>query len=128
MNERRAEHDRLRASMVRFAAMMDAAGGPDYSDLLRERMLFAQVFNGHLAREQEEVLTLAKVEPTLAAKTQARAGMIGQIRTDYSVHIRRWTPALIQSDWPNYRNAVLVLQARFAEFMAWKEGNLPLYA
>lgn len=128
MNERRAEHDQLRAIMARFAAMMASPGGPDHAALLRERMLFAQLFNGHLAREQDELAGLSQAEPELAGKTQARRGLIGRLRGDYSDHIRCWTPPIIRSDWPTYRSAVLVLQQRLTDFMAWEEDNLPLYA
>jgi hypothetical protein len=114
--------------MARFSAMMDAPGGPDHAGLLRERMLFAQLFNGHLAREQEEVKELSQAQPALKVMAQNRVGLIGQLRKDYSDHIRRWTPPLIRSDWQAYRSAVLALQRRLCDFMAWEEQNLPLYA
>lgn len=108
--------------------MMNAPGVPDHGGLLRERMLFAQLLNGHLAREQNEVAELSQADPELAGKAQARSEVIGQLRSDYSDHIRRWTPPMIRSDWQAYRSAVLVLQQRLTDFMVWEEQNLPLYA
>lgn len=128
MSERRAEHDELRSIMFRFSAMMDIPGGPDHAGLLRERVLFAQLFNSHLAREQEEVTFVSLSDPCVAAKSRDRAGMISELRGDYSNHVRRWTPPAILSDWDGYRSAVLSLQHRLLVFMAWEEWHLPLYA
>lgn len=114
--------------MARFASLMHASTGPDHAALLRERMLFAQIFNGHLAREQEEVDQLQRIDPGAAAKRDARGAMIGRLRRDYSDHVGRWTPPKIRSDFAIYSTEVLALQKRLTEFMAWEEENLPIYA
>lgn len=128
MNERRAEHDQLRNSMARFAAMMGSDGEIDHAGLLRERMLFAQLFNAHLAREQEEVDQAAAAQTSTTTISRCRSEMIGRLRADCSKHVRRWIPTLIRSDWQAYRDAVLALQRRLVAFMDWEERNLSIYA
>lgn len=127
MNERRAEHERLRDSMARFATLMAAPGATDHAALLRERTHFARLFNTHLEREQVEVDVLAAARSADVATSQRRAEMIGRLRADYSEHIRRWPPLRIRSDWQTYRDAVLALQSRLGDFMDWEERNLPIY-
>lgn len=128
MNQRRAEHDELRRIMIRFCTIMNNPGGPDHAELLRERMFFARYFDAHLAREQGEVAELSRRSADFAKKIKSRGEMIGQLRADYSEHIRRWTPAMVRAEWQAYRSAVLVLQRRLMNFMDWEERSLPLYA
>lgn len=64
----------------------------------------------------------------LADKAKARSVMITDLRSDYSSHVRHWTPIRIKTEWDTYRRAVLDLQARLRRFMLWEEENLPLYA
>lgn len=127
-NPRRAEHDELRMSMARFADLLKADAQVDHAALIRERMLFAQLFKHHLAHEQEEIAELSRMNDTLAGKAKARGIMIADLRADYSAHVGHWTPLRIKADWLAYRRAVLDLQARLRRFMLWEEENLPLYA
>lgn len=128
MNQRRAEHDELRRIMVRFSAIMDNPGTRDHAELLRERMFFARYFDAHLAREQTEVAELSTLSPEFVGKVKSRSEIIAQLRSDYSEHIRRWTPGKIRAEWKAYRSAVSALQRRLTNFMDWEERNLPLYA
>lgn len=127
-NPRRAEHDDLRLSMARFSDLLKAEARVDHAALIRERMLFAQLFKHHLAHEQEEIAELAKMSNSFAAKARDRGTMIAELRSDYSMHVRHWTPQRIKNEWTAYRLAVLDLQARLRRFMLWEEQNLPLYA
>jgi len=128
MNERRTEHDMLRQSMARYAAIMDKAGGPDHTLLIHERVVFSRLFASHLLREQEEVAAVGQADPKFRGQIRHRSESLAGLRADYSAHVNRWTPTSIRADFGEYRARVLVLQKRLTSFMLWEEANLPIYA
>lgn len=127
-NPRRAEHDELRMSMTRFSDLLKAEALVDHAALIRERMLFAQLFKHHLAHEQEEIAQLLQMNGQFAEKSKTRGILIADLRADYSAHVGHWTPPRIKAEWSAYRRAVLELQACLRQLMLWEEQNLPLYA
>lgn len=127
MKPRLAEHDQLRESMSRYAVLLRASGLTDQTALLKERVQFAQIFAAHLKSEHSEVVGLAGTDPTITATSARRGDMLSQLRSDYSIHVRHWTPATIRSELAAYRTTVLALQDRLRAFMDWEEANFPIY-
>lgn len=113
--------------MAKFADLLHAGAGTHHAELIRERMLFSQIFKSHLAHERAEVISLASINTVLADKAKLRGSMIAELQADYSAHVRHWTPQHLITDWSGYRKAVLGLQARLRRFMLWEEENLPIY-
>lgn len=49
---------------------------------------------------------------------------IASLQQDYSAHVGRWTPAVLQFDWRGYGTAVTALRHRFLSLIAWEEENI----
>jgi hypothetical protein len=119
----RHDHADIRAAMDRYAALMVRGHEAADADLLRERVIFAQLLARH--RAEEDALVAATLAGTPVA-TAAAADMQG-ILADYSAHVRAWSPARIPAEWDEYRAAVLQLQRRMRVRLAWEEREiLPL--
>ncbi|MBW6527329.1 hypothetical protein KZ813_10800 [Sphingomonas sp. RHCKR7] len=118
-----ADHDELRRRMARFLPLMDSTGHAG-GVLLRERLEFSRIFQTHSQREQREVAARAAAEPGFAATAAAYRDRLDRLRTDYSAHIARWTPAAIRDEAAAYRGAVVTLQRRFHDLLAWEERHL----
>jgi len=118
-----AEHDDLRRRMARFLPLMDSTGHAS-GVLLRERLEFSRLFQTHSQEEQRAVAARAAAEPGFAPTAAAHRDQLDRLRTDYSAHIAHWPPAAIRDDAAGYRAAVVSLQRRFHELLAWEERHL----
>ncbi|MBB3694701.1 hypothetical protein [Sphingomonas sp. BK580] len=118
-----AEHDDLRRRMARFLPLMDSTGHAS-GVLLRERLEFSRIFQTHSREEQRAVAARAAAEPDFAATATAHREQLDALRADYSAHIARWPPAAIRDDAAGYRAAVVTLQRRFHDLLAWEERHL----
>jgi hypothetical protein len=122
------EHNELRRMMDRFAELMASSDEDARAELPRQRVLFSQLFNTHMAKELSHLRTLVASPPgsRFLPLVQDYQDRVALLRSDYSAHVRRWTPGAIDSGWPAYKAAVLSLQGRFRELMDWEERNLIL--
>ncbi|MBW6531689.1 hypothetical protein KZ820_13175 [Sphingomonas sp. RRHST34] len=118
-----AEHDDLRRRMARFLPLMDSTGHAS-GVLLRERLEFSRIFQTHSQEEQRAVAARAAAEPGFAPTAAAYRNQLDGLRADYSAHIARWPPAAISDDAAGYRAAVVTLQRRFHDLLAWEERHL----
>ncbi|MBY9064210.1 hypothetical protein K7957_14810 [Sphingomonas yunnanensis] len=118
-----AEHDDLRRRMARFLPLMDSTGHAS-GVLLRERLEFSRIFQTHSQEEQRAVAARAVAEPSFAPTAAAYREQLDGLRTDYSAHIAHWPPSAIRDDAGGYRAAVLTLQRRFHDLLAWEERHL----
>ena len=115
----RDNHDRLRTIMREYAAVLAARPDDIRAALLGRRVDFSQIFSGHIAAER----AAARIVLSLDAVRAAEHEMLALFR-DYSAHIRAWTPALIEAEWPTYVAAVLALQVRLRRRFDWAEREL----
>ena len=113
------DHDDLRALMRGYPAGVrnDAA---DRAMLLRDRVAFSQLFRRHLADEDAQIRNVLGNDP-LAVRAAAD---MQRIFRDYSAHLSQWTPPRIEGEWGDYCRAVLALQRRLIERLAWEEREL----
>lgn len=118
-----AEHDDLRRRMARFLPLMDSTGHAS-GVLLRERLEFSRIFQTHSQEEQRAVAARAAAEPGFAPTAAAYREQLDRLRTDYSAHIAHWPPAAIRDDANGYRAAVVSLERRFHDLLAWEERHL----
>lgn len=118
-----AEHDDLRRRMARFLPLMDSTGHAS-GVLLRERLEFSRIFQTHSQEEQRTVAARAAAEPGFAPIATAYRDQLDRLRSDYSAHIAHWPPAAIRDDAAGYRAAVVSLQRRFHDLLAWEERHL----
>jgi hypothetical protein len=120
-------HDKLRAAMTRFAALMHDPCEANLARIAQERVLFSRLFSGHLAEERARLAANAAASGgAAAALLQDYDRRVGALRADYSAHIARWAPAAIAGHWPEYVEAVLALQARLRTLMDWEEASFPV--
>lgn len=124
--ELKRDHDALRGMMREFAHVMRANGPEALPDITRRRIAFSQLFRDHMGREDAMVVAL-RFGPTASqadpvAREHSRAIVALFLR--YSDHIKNWTPAKIERDWPGYRDDVLDLQQGLLDRMAWEERYL----
>ncbi|WP_277981090.1 hypothetical protein [Sphingomonas phyllosphaerae] len=118
-----AEHDDLRRRMARFLPLMDSTGHAS-GVLLRERLEFSRIFQTHSQEEQRAVAARAAAEPGFAPTAAVYREQLDRLRADYSAHIAHWPPAAIRDDAAGYRAAVVSLQRRFHDLLAWEERHL----
>lgn len=118
-----AEHDDLRRRMARFLPLMDSTGHAS-GVLLRERLEFSRIFQTHSQEEQRAVAARAAAEPRFAPIATVYREQLDHLRSDYSAHIAHWPPAAIRDDAASYRAAVVSLQRRFHDLLAWEERHL----
>jgi hypothetical protein len=119
----RHDHDEIRAAMQRYAALMVRGHDAANANLLRERVIFAQLLGRHRADEEAQVAATLGGTPVAAASAADMQGILA----DYSAHVRAWPPARIPAEWDDYCAAVLELQRRMHMRLAWEEREiLPL--
>jgi len=120
------EHNELRRMMDDFAELMASSREGSCAELPRARVLFSQRFASHMAAEAEYVraLVASPAGPKFLPVFREYEDRVRDLRTDYSAHVRKWTPQHIDQHWPQYVAAVLVLQDRFRALMDWEERNL----
>jgi hypothetical protein len=120
------DHEALRVMMHEFAMVMRTCGIEALPEIARKRIAFSQMFREHMGREDARALTLRDghlaVQADLLLREHGRS--VRALFLLYSDHIKYWTPTLIAQDWSGYLDAVLALQDRLAERMAWEERNL----
>lgn len=115
----RDNHDRLRAIMRDYAAVLAARPADIRAALLRRRVDFSQIFSAHIPAERSAARAVLLPQTVRAAEHEILA-----LFRDYSAHIRAWTPARIEVEWPAYVAAVLSLQARLQRRFDWAEREL----
>lgn len=124
----REEHGEFRRMMDDFAALMANSQEGGCEELPRARLLFSRRFASHMAEEAEYLRTLVTTPAgsQLLPAFREYEDRVRQLRTDYSAHVRKWTPQHIDRHWPDYVSAVLVLQDRLRGLMDWEERNLAI--
>ena len=120
------EHNELRRMMDDFAELMASSREGSCAALPRARVLFSQRFASHMAEEAEHFrgLVASPAGSQLLPVFREYEDRVRDLRTDYSAHVRKWTPQSIDRHWADYVSAVLVLQDRFRTPMDWEEKNL----
>jgi hypothetical protein len=119
MHDLQDDHDELRTLMHSFAMAMDQSTGFD-ADLQRARVKFYQTFQAHVVREEACCQQLPADDPI---RIQSAADMQMLIR-DYSAQVAAWPPQRVKAEFPAYRRAVLLLQARLRRRLDWEERHL----
>jgi len=109
-----------------FAELMASSREGSCAALPRARVLFSQRFASHMAEEAEHFrgLVASPAGSQLLPVFREYEDRVRDLRTDYSAHVRKWTPQSIDRHWADYVSAVLVLQDRFRTLMDWEEKNL----
>ncbi|WP_375272449.1 hypothetical protein [Sphingomonas sp.] len=102
-----------------YAAVLTARPDDIRSALLGRRVDFSRIFSGHIVAER--ATARAVLPPELARRAEHE--MLALFR-DYSAHIRAWTPARIEAEWPAYVTAVRALQMRLRGRFDWAEREL----
>jgi len=124
--DRSGEHGELRRMMDEFAELMAKSRAEGAAALPQARLQFSRLFASHMADEADYLRALvaspagARLRPIL----QDYEDRVRDLRTDYSAHVRKWTPQAIDRNWSDYVAAVLVLQDRFRALMDWEEKYL----
>ena len=120
------EHGELRRMMDDFAALMTRSADQGAAALPQARLHFSRRFASHMADEAEYLRALVASPDGVRLQPAFREyeDRVRDLRTDYSAHVRRWTPQTIDRAWPDYVSAVLALQDRFRALMDWEERNL----
>lgn len=120
MGQFQNDHEKIRAAMQRFAALLTRGHDAVAAEMLRERVLFSHLLHRHRVDEDNETartLSGAPLSAALAADMQA-------LLAEYSAHVRAWPPARIPAEWDVYTKAVLKLQQRMRMRLAWEEREL----
>jgi len=102
-----------------YAAVLAVRPNDIRAALLGRRVDFSQIFSGHISTERAAAQAMLSSQAARAAEQE----MLALFR-DYSSHIRAWTPARIEAEWPSYAKAVLALQARLRRRFDWAEREL----
>jgi len=126
--DRSGEHGELRRMMEDFAELMTGSREGGSAALPRARLLFSRRFASHMADEAEYLrgLVASPAGSRLLPIVRDYEARVSHLRTDYSAHVRKWTPQNIDRNWPEYVSAVLLLQDRFRALMDWEERELIL--
>jgi len=124
--DRSGDHTELRRMMDDFAGLMTSSPACGSAALPQARLLFSRRFANHMAEEAEYFrgLTASPGGARLLPAFREYENRVRDLRTDYSAHVRKWTPQEIDRHWPDYVSAVLALQNRFRALMDWEEANL----
>jgi len=119
------EHHELRRMMEDFAELMTMSPDGSCAALPHARLLFSRRFASHMAEEAEylRVLTASPAGSRFLPILPEYQDRVRQLRADYSAHVQKWTPRNIDQRWPDYVSAVLVLQDKFRNLMAWEEKS-----
>lgn len=114
--------------MEDFAGLMTSSRERGSAALPQARLLFSRRFATHMAEEAEYFRGLAAFPAAshLLPVFREYEDRVRHLRTDYSAHVRKWTPQEIDRHWPSYVTAVLALQDRFRILMDWEESNLAI--
>ena len=112
--------------MDEFALLMTNSQAGGCAALPRARVLFSQRFASHMALEADHFRALVSSPagaPFLPIFREYE-DRVRRLRADYSAHVRKWTLAAIDKNWPGYVSAVIALQDRLRSLMDWEERKL----
>ena len=121
----RDEHDRLRAMMRNYTALM-TGDRPDVQTVMRVRRDFASLFHSHHLGEGEALQRL-RAGP-LDAETVQRLDVYAERKRDfflrYSALVQQWPLQRLTDEWPAYCVAVRSEKHAFLDFLQWEEAMI----
>ncbi len=115
----RQQHEELQSAMDRVTAAVSGWPDVDMGNFLRARMKFAKTVKTYLGEEQNYLnrQALAPLHAEAIADLQT-------LLSDYSALVTRWTPELIQADWPGYIDTLRTFGRRLTARLAWEDEEV----
>ncbi|HEV2570031.1 hemerythrin domain-containing protein [Sphingomonas sp.] len=119
-----AQHEALR-EIAKLYRLELARPAPDARSLADCRWKLMRLVTGHLAYEGLHLYpALYKAGGTAGETARQMADEIGQLSCALQCHVRDWTAARIESDWPGYRAAAEELIVQLLRRLEREEKSL----
>jgi hypothetical protein len=119
-----AQHRELRELAATYRTELDRPQ-PDLAALGKCRWTLARLISAHLAQEASHLYpALRRAGPAATAAGERYASEIGQLTDALGAHVRDWTVAMIESQWPAYRRSSAALITQLCARMDREEAEL----